>query len=636
MKNFGKIFGISVVCGCTSCYNAPMKLNYDRKSKDPTYFVQLGIRNGKKTTTKNIARIGKHSELLKITDDPLAYAKEQVKKYNEEAKKNKPVPLEVKLNFEEKIKSYGDLVSSSKQLNVGYLFLQQVYHDLEIGSFFQHIAENSEMTFDPNQVYRFLVYSRILEQDFKPGTYRHKADFYEQPEFNDEQVIQTMDLLEEHCDEYMAYLLEKSTKYIKKDRGSCFYDPVNHYFQIGTEDEEYVDAVTGERLPKLAPYEAGRREDGCPAGLGIIMDSYGIPVSMFITSGTPDGQETAEVIEKDFRHILKGKNIVRCVDGSKKSLRRKTETSNCRGFIISQAVNQLPDALKKAVFSDRDYRKVSTDEPVSVGAMRSFDRMDGKNRGLYQDKAYKVLRRVPDFDTRPWIQGLLERSGADITLSETVSQPKIIITFSRKLMEFQRSIRERQIQRARKRIQWPAADTYKYNSDDAGRFIKRVSSQDSREVYELDQDLIAEEEKYDGFSAIVTDLDGEFGSIVETSFYRYKLQDCFRALKTDLPAAIHPCERKRVIAHSIICYTALLLCRILETKMRRYETEFTIDNLIDTMNNMEVSNIEDMCYMSTYGCSRVSNALNGILDIGLDKKYYLPKELNRKVKKISG
>ena len=55
-----------------------MKLNYDRKSKDPTYFIQLGVRNGKKTTTKNVARIGKHSELLKITDDPLAYAKEQV------------------------------------------------------------------------------------------------------------------------------------------------------------------------------------------------------------------------------------------------------------------------------------------------------------------------------------------------------------------------------------------------------------------------------------------------------------------------------------------------------------------------------------------------------------------------------
>ena len=66
-----------------------MKLNYDKKSKDPTYFIQMGIRNGKNTTTKNVARIGKHSELLKITDDPLSYAKEQVRIYNEEHKKNK-------------------------------------------------------------------------------------------------------------------------------------------------------------------------------------------------------------------------------------------------------------------------------------------------------------------------------------------------------------------------------------------------------------------------------------------------------------------------------------------------------------------------------------------------------------------
>jgi len=52
-----------------------MKLYYDRKSKDPTYYIQMGIRNGKKTTTKNVKRIGKHSELLAITNDPLAYAK---------------------------------------------------------------------------------------------------------------------------------------------------------------------------------------------------------------------------------------------------------------------------------------------------------------------------------------------------------------------------------------------------------------------------------------------------------------------------------------------------------------------------------------------------------------------------------
>ena len=117
-----------------------MKIWYDRKSKDPTYFIQMGIRNGKKTTTKNVARIGKHSELLKITDDPLAYAKEQVKKYNEEYKNKNCVSLEIKVDFAEKIKATGDTASHSTLLNIGYFFLQQFYHDLKIDSFFESIT----------------------------------------------------------------------------------------------------------------------------------------------------------------------------------------------------------------------------------------------------------------------------------------------------------------------------------------------------------------------------------------------------------------------------------------------------------------------------------------------------------------
>ena len=61
-----------------------MKLYYDKRLKDPTYYIQQGFRNGKKTTTKNIKRLGKHSELLLITDNPLEYAKNEVKKMNEE------------------------------------------------------------------------------------------------------------------------------------------------------------------------------------------------------------------------------------------------------------------------------------------------------------------------------------------------------------------------------------------------------------------------------------------------------------------------------------------------------------------------------------------------------------------------
>ena len=102
-----------------------MKLNYDRNSKDPTYFIQMGIRNGKKVTTKNVARIGKHSELLKITDDPLAYAKKQVEEYNKKIKEEK-VEYNITINFDGKVINKGDTASKSLCRNIGYVSVRLI------------------------------------------------------------------------------------------------------------------------------------------------------------------------------------------------------------------------------------------------------------------------------------------------------------------------------------------------------------------------------------------------------------------------------------------------------------------------------------------------------------------------------
>ena len=147
-----------------------MKLNYDKKSKDPTYFIQHGYRIGKKCTTKNVVRIGRHSELLKITDDPLAYAKEQVAKYKEEFENSKiTVPLTI--DFNEKLKFSDSVSSSSSQRNIGYFFLHAVYDRLGIREFFDKITSVRRITFDPNLVNRFLTYARVLAPDSKLGTY---------------------------------------------------------------------------------------------------------------------------------------------------------------------------------------------------------------------------------------------------------------------------------------------------------------------------------------------------------------------------------------------------------------------------------------------------------------------------------
>ena len=147
--------------------------------------------------------------------------------------------------------------------------------------------------------------------------------------------------------------------------------------------------------------------------------------------------------------------------------------------------------------------------------------------------------------------------------------------------------------------------------------------------------MIEKEEQYDGFYAIATNLDDSAKEIVAINSQRYKIEDCFRVLKTNFSARpIYHQNKERIIAHFMICYTALLIFRLLEKKLDLNKTHFSVENIVETLQNMNVVNVEDMCYMSTYTCSQVCTALNAISDLRLDKKYYQPKELNKKIKNI--
>ena len=619
-----------------------MKLNYDKKSKDPTYFIQMGIRNGKKTTTKNVARIGKHSELLKITDDPLTYAKEQVKKYNEEYNEKKKVSLDLKIDFAQKLKASNDIESKSTNSNIGYFFLQQIYHDLKIKSFFDKITADTKIKFDPNLVNRFLTVARIISPDSKLGTSQNLDYFYEKPEFDYVHILRTMDILADHYDEYITHLFKKSCDVIKRDTSVCFYDCSNYYFEIEDHDEDYVDEVTGEIIKGLRKYGISKEHRPNPiVEMGLFMDRDGIPLSMCITSGSDNEQTTAIPLEKKLTEMFNGKKFIYCADAGLGSLNiRNFNSMGGRAFIVTQSIKKLSDVMKKAVFSDIDYQLLSDNSSITLKQMKSFDKTDEKNLRLYNDKAYKIIQADKAFDCGLYEEKICKNGVVRKVKSKTIIPQKIIITFSRKMMEYQRYIRNRQIERAKKILKNLDPDTYKKGPNDVTRFIKRksktTSGEEVTELYEIDQSVIEEEEKYDGFYAIATNLDDPAKDIIEISSNRYKIEDCFRVLKTNLSARpVFHQKRERIISHFLICYTALLIYRILEKKLNTTNTHFTTENIIETLRNMNVANIEDMCYMSTYTCSQVVTELNAVINLGLDKKYYQPKDLNKKIKEIS-
>ena len=617
-----------------------MKLNYDKKSNDPTYFIQQGFRNGKKTTTKNIARIGRHSELLKITEDPLAYARKEVERYNGEAKKNNKVTMDVLIDFNEKIKAKDALVSSSSLQNIGFLFLQQIYHGLTIDSFFRTVTADSKITFDPDSVNRFLTYARILHPGSKRNTCGHLNRYYGQPDFDYVHILRTMDIMERNYDAYITHLFAHSGDTVKRDTSVCYYDCSNFYFETESPDDDYVDEVTGEFMKGLRKYGISKEHRPNPiVEMGLFMDANGIPVSMCIHSGSDSEQTTAIPLEKKITRMFQGKKFIYCADAGLGSYSiRQFNSMGGRAFVVTQSIKKLSKTLKEAVFNDCDYRLLSSNRTCSLTGMKSFDRKDPENRNLYDDRAYKFITADKAMDTGLYEEKVFQNGNRKQVKAKGSLRQRILITYSRKTMEYQGSIRNRQIERAKKLLKNTDPETYRKGPHDVTRFIKRTSQAKpggkAEDIYSLDQAVIAEEEKYDGFYAIATNLDDDAQTILDISAKRYKVEDCFRIMKTNLSSRpVYHQNRERIIAHFMICYTALLVYRLLEAKLDAYGQHFTTADIIETLKNMEVSNVQDMYYLSTYDGSQICTALNAVFGLGLDKKYYQPKDLNKKTKK---
>lgn len=611
-----------------------MKLCYDKKLADPIYYVQHGFRNGNKTSTKTICRIGKHSELLKAGHkDPLAYAKSVVEKYNEDYKNNK---VEILLNFDynQKLISSDNVFSKSTALNIGYFYLQSIYNDLKIKDFILDITKDSKITFNLNDINRFLTFDRILDPKSKFAALGSLENFFEQPKFKYQHILRGMDILADHYDSYLNHLYQNSENIVKRDSSVCYYDCTNYYFEIENEDSDYIDEVTGEVMPGFRKYGPSKEHRPNPiVEMGLFMDRNGIPLSMGLYPGNTNEQKTVNELETKLIKQLKNKKIIYCADAGLGSASIRTLNDMAgRAFIVTQSIKKLSEELQKEVFEDRNYKLLSNDSKTTLAHMKSFDRFDENNLSLYNDKAYKVIDVDSNVDLGLFEEKTCKNGKTKLVKSKANLKQRIIITYSRKMAEYQRNIRNKQIERA-KYLLSKGVDDVRKGPNDIARFIKS----ETKNTYSLDLDRIANEEKYDGFYALATNLEDEsIKEIIEINAQRYKIEDCFRTLKTNFEARpIRHRLEPRIIAHFMICYTALLIYRLLETKLKEKGYHFTINEILNTLKNMNVCNVENIIYQSTYTSSKVCDALNYTFNFDLDRKGYRPTDLNKKIKKIS-
>lgn len=613
---------------------ASMKLYYDKRLKDPTYYIQQGFRNGKKTTTKNIKRLGKHSELLLITDDPLEYAKNEVKKMNEEYRSGRSEFI-VTMDFNERIPSTDSPCSNSTSLNIGYLYLKDIYAKLNLSDFFKSVSSDRKITYDCNKICQLLTYARILDPASKYGTYDKLDTYYEKPQVEYQHMIRFLDILDRNSDKYLKHLFDNSENIVKRDTSVMYYDCTNYFFETEKPDEEIVDEVTGEIILGLRQFGISKENKTSPiVEMGLIMDSRGIPISMCIHPGNTNEQLTAVPLEKEVIRMTGNKKFIYCADAGLGSYNiRKFNDMGGRAYIVTQSVKKLGQEIKNIVFNDSNYHLLSNDDAITLKEMRTFDKKDANNLSLYNDFAYKVIPANTAMDTGLYEEKVYKNGRTKKVKTKGTLHQYIIVTFSRKMMEYQRTIRERQLERAKKLLRLKDPEKIKKGPNDIRRFLKNTSSDTAN--YVLDMDKIHEEEKYDGFYAVATNLDDSAKDILAVAQNRYKIEDCFRIMKTNFDARpVFLRKPERIRAHFLICYTALLIYRLMECKLDDNLTHVTTSNLIKTLRNMNVVNMDDMYYKSIYSGSQALDALERCFELQLNRKYYRPSDLNKIVKKI--
>lgn len=614
---------------------ASMKLYYDKRLKDPTYYIQQGFRNGKKTTTKNIKRLGKHSELLLITDNPLEYAKNEVKKMNEEYRSGRSEFI-VTMDFNERIPSTDSPCSNSTSLNIGYLYLKDIYAKLNLSDFFKSVSSDRKITYDCNKICQFLTYARILDPASKYGTYDKLDTYYEKPQVEYQHMIRFLDILDRNSDQYLKHLFDNSENIVKRDTSVMYYDCTNYFFETEKPDEEIVDEVTGEIILGLRQFGISKENKTSPiVEMGLIMDRRVIPISMCIHPGNTNEQLTAVPLEKEVIKMTGNKKFIYCADAGLGSYNiRKFNDMGGRAYIVTQSVKKLGQEIKDIVFNDSNYRLLSNDDAITLKEMRTFNKKDANNLSLYNNFAYKVIPANTAMDTGLYEEKVYKNGRTKKVKAKGTLHQYIIVTFSRKMMEYQRTIRERQLERAKKLLRLKDPEKIKKGPNDIRRFLKNTSSDTAN--YVLDMDKIHEEEKYDGFYAVATNLDDSAKDILAVAQNRYKIEDCFRIMKTNFDARpVFLRKPERIRAHFLICYTALLIYRLMECKLDDNLTHVTTSNLIKTLRNMNVVNMDDMYYKSIYSGSQALDALERCFELQLNRKYYRPSDLNKIVKKFS-
>lgn len=562
----------------------------ESKNAKSLYAIKSVYKDGKRST-KIVEKLGTMEELSKVYDDPILWAKQYIAELTEREK-----------NLEREViikRRQSTLLIKDEQLsyNGGYLFLQDIYHELGLDDICHVISDRYRFTFNLDSILSRLLYSRIIFPASKLGTYQLSRQFLEQPDFSIQHIYRALEVLAKETDFIQSQLYKNSLAISKRNDKILYYDCTNFFFE--TEQEEGLKQYGPSKEHRPSPI----------VEMGLFMDGDGIPLAFCIHSGNTNEQATLKPLEQTILRDFHMARFIVCTDaGLSSTENRKFNNAGERAFITTQSVKKLKKHLREWALEKDGWLMYGDSRKKAY-------RLDE----LEKDAETAELNRDATFYKERWIK-------------EDGLEQKLIVTYSVKYRDYQRRIRSSQIERAAGLIAEKPSSIKKHHQNDFKRFIRQTGVTPDGEVADkdifcLDTERIADEEMYDGFYAVCTNLEDEAPSIVKINHRRWEIEECFRIMKSEFRARpVYLKRDDRIRAHFTTCFLALIIYRYLEKKL---EGKFSSSEIIQTLRHMNFYNVAGEGYIPTYTRTDLTDTLHHAFGFHTDYQIVTTKQMKK-------
>ena len=573
-----------------------MRVTTSKSKNSESFYITKGYINDNGTSTSSVIRkLGTLNELLKehgpTRDDVMAWAKEEARletlKYKEE-QKSKTVQVtfhaDRQLDYDKQTFFRG-----------GYLFPQSVYYALQLDKICRKLKTRYKFKYDINAILSDLVYTRILEPSSKRCAFKTASEFLEKPSYEIHDVYRALDILGSECDFIQSEVYKNSHLVCKRNDRILYYDCSNYYFEIEQEDGSKKYGKSKEHRPNPI------------IQMGLFMDGDGIPLAFSLFPGNTNEQKSLKPLEKTVLGDFGCQKFIYCSDAglASEDIRAYNHMGE-RAFIVTQSIKKLPAEDKSWALDKTGFRCVSDNKPADITAIPEDD------KALYYKDAPYTTKKL---------------------------HQRLIITYSPRYARYQKTIRDGQVERAKKMLESGSTKKNRKNPNDPARFIGTVAATKEGEVADihsyLDEAKIQSEEQYDGLYAVCTDLlDDDVSEILTVSEGRWQIEECFRIMKTDFCARpVFLRDENRIKAHFLTCFLALLTYRILEKKLG---CRYTCDQLLNTLKYMNFAEVQEQGFIPLYRREKITDDLHNVCGFHTDYQFITKSQMKNIQKKSKG